>query len=186
MPLEISIVIKDVFVAHTATLRSVLAATLDPGSSALRVIDSIKAATEESEGGDQYIVGVKEDGVAALMIVSGGMSKKIDELVAKPGNGIPMVEFAMNVCKGRALLDSFDTASTVFWAKVGFIKYEELPTQADQGGCRMRLICSVSEKWASTPEGWRLVRAAVAALPLGARAPQPYSGLGVGRREKIY
>ena len=185
MPLTISFVNKDKFIENTTLLRTAFTAYLDSLSSTFRVLDSISAATLESEEGDVYVVGSCDDGVAALMMISGGMFKRIDELVARPGNGALMVEFAMDYCRGVATLDSYDAASTGFWGKVGFVKYEELPRQADQGGCRMRLRCATSSLWISNDDKWKIVREAAVALPIGfgKREPQPYSSVGNGSKD---
>lgn len=185
MPLVISAVTRQEFAVQIPLLRAAFTGRLDPTASAFRVLNSIEAVVNEAGETDRYIVGMQDDGVAALMIISGGMMKKIDELVAKPGNGSQMVEYAMTFCNGRASLDSFDTDSTAFWGKVGFIRSGDLPAQAAQGGCKMRLDCATSGKWEHTAQGWRIVRAAVPSLPIGfqAREPQLYSGLGVGRKE---
>jgi hypothetical protein len=100
----------------------------------------------------------------ALMILSGGMSPKLDELTAHPGAegaGTIMVEFAVNWSKaqgkeGRLILDSLNAKSTGFWTAMGFVKYAELPAQAAAGGCKMRLNPVGNAKWSNVGGKWRL------------------------------
>jgi hypothetical protein len=169
-------------------MRADLTQILDLSDSSFNVLTSMShcLSDPDSEKGDVYFVGRTDEGVAALMIVSGGMSKKIDELVAKRGNGTPMVEFGMNHCKGRASLDSFDTASTRFWSKMGFVRSGDLPAQASQGGCKMRLICSQSVSWVNN-EGWKYQKYQRAEFRgLQAREPQPYQIKGGIQKESIW
>lgn len=175
---------SDGFAAAIGLIKADFEKYLAKEASQFHVLNSMSAVLDEAGESDQYFIGKDEEGVVALLIVSGGFSKKIDELVAKKGFGGRMVEFAMNVCNGRATLDSFDAASTTFWSRVGFLKFAELPAQQAQGGCKMRLVCPNSEKWYNDGENnsgaWHLIRPAIRD-----RKPQPYRGLGVGRREQI-
>ena len=176
------------FTAAIAVMRHDFEKYLASTASQFDVLNSMAAVVEEHGESDQFFIGTDSEGTVSLLVISGGMSKKIDELVAKKGYGGRTVEFAMNVCNGRASLESFDAASTSLWGKVGFVKFAELPAQQAQGGCMMRLICSSSEKWSDESGPWKLIRPKEVPqlVPeIQPRAPQPYRGLGVGQREDI-
>lgn len=115
-------------------------------------------ADQDSAGSRCYAYLI--DGMpVSLMIMSGGMSKKIDELVGHPqaeGSGSIMVEFAVNTANGRLTLDSLNANSTGFWKAMGAEEIGELTAQKAQGGCKMRLVASESPKWVSVGNKWRL------------------------------
>lgn len=95
-----------------------------------------------------------------LLIMSGGMMKKIEEMVGHPaaeGAGSILTEFAVNTSgTGDVSLDSLNTESTAFWTAMGFVRTGELHVHGEVGSCKMRLKASTSDKWLSIGGKWRL------------------------------
>ena len=123
----------------------------------LRAMDGC-LADQDSVGSRCYAY-VMDGMPVSLMIMSGGMSKKIDELVGHPqaeGSGSIMVEYAVNIANGRLTLDSLNANSTGFWKAMGAVESGDLPAQKAQGGCKMKLVASESPKWISVGNKWRL------------------------------
>lgn len=129
------------------------------------VLDAMLGCLDDPDSAQSKCFAYMIDGApVALMILSGGMSPKLDELTAHPGAegaGTIMVEHAVNWSQaqgkaGRLVLDSLNRKSTGFWTAMGFEKYAELPAQAADGGCKMRLNPAASDKWSSVGGKWRL------------------------------
>lgn len=123
-----------------------------------KVLDLMGHCLEDEEC--RFYAYIIDGAPAALMVMSGGMAKKLDELVGHPGAegaGSIMVEHAVNLAGGNLSLDSLNTASTNFWRdSMGFERTGDLNVPGEVGSCKMRLQALRSDKWVRVANRWRL------------------------------
>lgn len=154
----------NVFIQQIGAFRGSLG-HVAPGENTVRVVAAIgkilDAMRDIADDPDVRLFAYMVDGFpVGLLIMSGGMAPKIDEMVGHPGAegaGSILTEFAINSTRAGTLsLDSLNKESTGFWTAMGFEKTGELHVHGEVGSCKMQLKAASSDKWQSVGGQWRL------------------------------